>query len=43
MAKQKNVDTGMGLERITAILNGKKDVYSTDVFRDIIEKIEDVL
>ena len=42
-AKQKNVDTGMGLERITAILNGQKDVYSTDIFADIIQKIEETL
>ena len=33
----------MGLERITAILNGQKDVYSTDIFADIIQKIEETL
>ncbi len=29
---QKNVDTGMGLERITAVINGKESVYGTDLF-----------
>lgn len=41
-ADQQNVDTGMGLERITAVLNGKTTVYDTDVFSYIIEKIEEV-
>ena len=38
--KQKNVDTGMGLERTLAILQGKKSVYETDVFTPIIARIE---
>lgn len=38
-----NVDTGMGLERIVATLNGEKTVYNTDIFDYIIEKIESVL
>ncbi|HNW96620.1 MAG TPA: alanine--tRNA ligase-related protein [Candidatus Paceibacterota bacterium] len=38
--KQKNVDTGMGLERVLAILNNKADVYETELFLPIIEKIE---
>lgn len=37
--KQKNVDTGMGLERITAMLQGKKSVYETELFQPILEKI----
>lgn len=33
------VDTGSGLERITAVINGASHVFSTDIFTDIIEKI----
>ncbi len=36
---QKNVDTGMGLERTTAVLQGKKTVYDTELFTGILEKI----
>jgi alanyl-tRNA synthetase len=39
-AKQKNVDTGMGLERTLAVLNGKENIYETDLFLPIIKKIE---
>jgi len=38
--KQKNVDTGMGLERTLAVLNRKNNVYETDLFVPIIEKIK---
>ena len=38
--KQRNVDTGMGLERTLCILNGKSSVYETDIFERAIEKIE---
>lgn len=40
--KQKNVDTGMGVERTLAILHGKKSVYETKVFEPIIKKIEEL-
>jgi alanyl-tRNA synthetase len=39
-AKQKNVDTGMGVERTLAILNGMKSVYETSTFVPIIKEIE---
>ena len=38
--KQKNVDTGWGLERNLAFLNGTKDVYKTDLFAPVISYIE---
>ena len=41
-AQQKNVDTGMGLERTSAVLNGKENVYETDLFLPIIEKIQEL-
>lgn len=37
--KQKNVDTGMGLERTISVLNGCKSVYETDLFENAIKKI----
>ncbi len=40
--KQKNVDTGMGLERTLCILGGKESVYETDVFENAIAKIEEL-
>jgi alanyl-tRNA synthetase len=42
VAAQKNVDTGMGLERTIAVLNGKENIYETDLFLPIIEKIEEL-
>ena len=39
----KNIDTGMGLERITATLNGVKSVYETDAFADVLEKIKELV
>lgn len=40
--QQKNVDTGLGLERVLAIMNGKTSVYDTELFDGIIKKIEEV-
>ncbi|MBQ7360384.1 MAG: alanine--tRNA ligase [Lachnospiraceae bacterium] len=39
---KKNVDTGWGLERILAFLNGSRDVYQIDLFAPIIAYIEQV-
>lgn len=37
---QKNVDTGSGLERITMLMQGKSNVYETDMFADVMAYIE---
>jgi alanyl-tRNA synthetase len=37
---QQNVDTGLGLERVLAIINGLADNYQSDLFSDIIKEIE---
>lgn len=37
--KQKGVDTGMGLERLAVIAQKKKNIYETDLFLPIINKI----
>ena len=40
--KQKNVDTGMGLERTYCVLMGANTVYETEIFARIIGKIEEL-
>ena len=40
LSKQKNVDTGMGVERTITALQGKKSVYETELFVPIIKEIE---
>ncbi len=37
--KQKNVDTGMGVERTAAMLQGKRTVYETEAFLPVVERI----
>jgi alanyl-tRNA synthetase len=39
-AKQKNIDTGMGVERTLAILNELEDNYETNIWQPIIQEIE---
>jgi alanyl-tRNA synthetase len=36
-----NIDTGMGLERVAAIKQGKRTVYETDLFASLVAKVED--
>ncbi|MBS1371836.1 MAG: alanine--tRNA ligase [Lentisphaeria bacterium] len=39
---QKNVDTGMGLERVTAILQGKASCYETEIFAPLFAKLDGI-
>jgi alanyl-tRNA synthetase len=42
LLEKPSVDTGMGVERALAVLNGKKSVYETELFVPIIQVIEKV-
>ncbi|MDF2866350.1 MAG: alanyl-tRNA synthetase [Clostridia bacterium] len=39
---QKNVDTGMGLERITFLMQGKNHIFETELFMPIISKVREI-
>ena len=39
---KKNVDTGMGVERTTAILEGVKDNYASSIWKDVIDLISEI-
>jgi len=39
LLKAPSIDTGMGLERITAVMQGKNTVYDTDIFSDVIDLV----
>jgi alanyl-tRNA synthetase len=41
LLKQKNVDTGMGVERTVAVLQNKKSVYEIETFKPIVDKIKE--
>ena len=38
--KNKHIDTGMGLERLAMVLQGKNSTYDTDIFEKLIHRIE---
>ncbi len=40
--ERKNIDTGMGLERLAAIMQGKKDNFENDLFSGIVKKTEEI-
>jgi len=39
---KKNIDTGMGLERVVAVLEGKTDNYTSSIWIDVIKKLEEI-
>ena len=39
---KKNVDTGMGVERVTAILEGVNDNYKSSIWNDVIDLISNI-
>jgi alanyl-tRNA synthetase len=39
----RNIDTGMGLERIAMILQDKKDIFSTDLFSPILRDLQEIV
>lgn len=40
--ERKNIDTGMGLERLASIMQGKTDNFENDVFSGIVSKVEEI-
>ena len=40
--KQQNVDTGLGLERMTMLLQGKETPFDTEIFLPIMEKLKEL-
>ena len=40
--EQKNVDTGLGLERMTMLLEGKETPFDTELFKPVMDKLEEL-
>lgn len=40
--KQQNVDTGLGLERMTMLLQGKKTPFEIEIFKPVMDKLEEL-
>ena len=39
---KKNVDTGLGVERVTMVLNGYEDIYATELFKPVMDRISEI-
>ncbi len=42
LLEQRNVDTGMGVERTISVLQGKKNVYETEIFAPLIKRMKEL-
>jgi alanyl-tRNA synthetase len=40
--KQRNIDVGLGLERILCVVQGTPDVYTTDLFTPVVQRIQEL-
>ena len=40
--KQHNVDTGLGLERMTMLLQGKETPFDTELFKPVMDKLQEL-
>ena len=41
--RQRNVDTGMGVERMVSVLSGLADIYESEIWKGVIGRIEEVV
>lgn len=42
LMEKQNVDTGLGVERVTMVLNGFEDIYKIEMFKTIMDKISEI-